>query len=320
MASDNKANDKKEAAEKTDVNNDARKKASADNNESTDELSNEAKRLKSLGVDLEQEQETGPGKPKTFRDKVSNYWYHNKWTTIIVVLFVFFAVVATAQLIGRESPDVYVIYAGPCYINADANLSVRQAIKACMTEDYNGDGKLGVVFTDITYMNTQQLEQVAAEAKAQGVNIALDLEGNRNAYQKFNNEIFAGDSIICFLDAGLYQTLVEAGGLLSAADIWPDGVPDDALEAAVDETGALIGGGADPSKVYGFQYSALAFGQYYGSATGLPGDTVVCIRRVSTMSFFKGKAKTEKVHEYHVGVFKNIIDFTPPDTETTTAE
>ena len=44
---------------------------------------------------------------------LDNFWYHNKWKTIIVSFLLLTLIVCAVQFAGREDADIYILYAGP---------------------------------------------------------------------------------------------------------------------------------------------------------------------------------------------------------------
>lgn len=270
-------------------------------NEDSESLSNAAKLLKAMGEknpESEQEHEDIPlAKGKWWE----NFWYHYKWHTIAIAFVTVFLVVSITQLVSKETPDVYVMYAGPHYINSDKNTAVRNAVRQVMSEDYNGDGEKGVMLTDLTFMNDAQVKQAYDEAKQEGVDIAIDMQANATALERFNMEAFSGESVVYFLDPELYESVKLAGGFLTLEEVLGY-VPD----SAIDECGIRL--------------CDIPFGQYFDGVNSLPEETILCIRRVSTMSFLKGQKKTERIHSYHIQLFKDIVNFDFPEGYVPPAE
>ena len=83
------------------------------NNSEEIEESNLAKRLRSLEGETKETGNEIIYQPKTIAEKISNYWYHFKWPTIIASFFVIFATFCIIQMVTRENPDLYVMYTGP---------------------------------------------------------------------------------------------------------------------------------------------------------------------------------------------------------------
>lgn len=248
-----------------------------------------ARILHGLGTDQEPETEI-PVKKGNF---LENFWYHHKWKTIAVVFVAVVLFVCVAQMNARETPDVYVLYAGPYGFAQNEVFQIRDAIRQVM-DDYNGDGERGIAMTDFFYLNADQIQAAQEEAAADGATFYMDVVENSRTLERFELEIFSGESVVCMLDPGLYEQVKGAGGLMPLAEIF-DTIP----ETALDE--------------YGIRLADTEFARYFTSMQVLPEDSVLCIRRVSTMAAFKGQKKTEQMHTYHVSLFRSIVNFTFPE-------
>ena len=105
-----------------------------------EELSSASARImRGLGLDKETRPEIEV-EPVGFFE---NYWYHHKWTTIIVGVALLIVLICTMQMCARETPDVYIMYAGPGFLTANEAREVQNSFRQVM-EDYNEDGERGV--------------------------------------------------------------------------------------------------------------------------------------------------------------------------------
>ena len=224
-----------------------------------------------------------------------NFWYHHKWKTIIIAFLLLTVSVATVQTCSRETPDVYLLYAGPAYLTPNEARAFQDAVRQIM-DDYNGDGERGVMLTDVNYLTQAQIDEKLALAEEQGVDLVIDYSGNASARERFDLEIMAGESVICLLDPALYANVKSAGGLMPLAEVLGE-VP----ASALDDTG--------------IRFADTDFAQYFTAAHVLPGDTVLCIRRVSTMAAFKGKRRVERAYAYHTALFCAMVEFSAPAAE-----
>lgn len=224
-----------------------------------------------------------------------NFWYHHKWKTIVIAFLLITLTVATVQTCSRETPDVYLLYAGPAYLTPNEARAFQDAVAQVM-DDYNGDGERGVMLTDFNYLTEAQIDEKLAQAEADGVELVIDYSGNANARERFDLEIMAGESVICLLDPALYANVKSAGGLLPLSEVL-DGIP----PSAIDDTG--------------IRFAETDFARYFTAAHVLPEDTVLCIRRVSTMAAFKGKRRVERAHAYHTQLFRALVAFEAPLVE-----
>ena len=222
-----------------------------------------------------------------------NFWYHNKWKVIIISFLVLTFTVCIAQLFGRESVDLYVLYAGPYKFGQTDTQSLESAF-SYITDDRDNDGKTNVVLIDFYLMSDEQIQGAVSAAQSEGKGpVSVNYEmfaSNRNA---FDQQILAGDAVICLLDPWLYEDVKAAGGFLPLADALgytPEG--------AVDE--------------YSIRIGDTPLGSYFSVLRGLNDDTLLCVRRMSSFSFLKGQTRTEKYYNDCLDTFEKIFTFEAP--------
>ncbi len=228
--------------------------------------------------------------------RLENFWYYHKWKVIIGAFFAVVIGVCIYQFIDRDVPDIYIMYAGPQYLSSGAGGSVREAFCAVI-DDYNGDGERGLGFVSLTCMTEEQIEHLESQYHAESEDFVIDKQANGDNIKKFDMEIFGGESVICMLDPSLYERVREAGGLEQIDDIFTE----EELEGVelYDSTGIVLG--------------SLRFAKYYSGVGSLPDDTVLCIRKISTISFFKGREKYEAMHDDHIDAFRRLVLFEYPE-------
>lgn len=248
-----------------------------------------ARRIRALGLDNTPAEDGTAVAQGGFWE---NFWYHNKWKTIIISAAAVILLICTMQMCTRENYDVYLLYAGPGYLTPNETRSAQDAVKQIMP-DYNEDGERGVMLSMFNYLNPAQIEAKLAQAEAEGVELSVDYLGNASVLEQYDMEVMSGESVIYLLDPALYESVKYAGGLIPLAEIF-DEIP----AGAIDE--------------YGVRFADTDFAKTFSIFEEIPADTVLCIRRVSTMSFFKGQKKTERIHAYHVDLFRQILAFNAP--------
>ncbi len=227
---------------------------------------------------------------------LDNFWYHHKWKVVVISFFAVIIGICVYQYASREVPDVYVMYAGPEYLSSGATSRLKESLRTVM-EDYNGDGETGITMVTLVCVSDDEIEEMKAEAVANSEEFYLDASANSQNIKQFSMEIFAGESVICMLDPWLYEDVRDAGGFMEMSELFTE----EELEGVelYDECGIYL--------------SSTKFYKYYSSVSVLPEDTVLCIRKISTMSVFKGKAKYEKLHEYHESMFRSMVLFDYPE-------
>lgn len=100
--------------------------------------------------------------PKTFKEKLQNYWYHFKFPTILAVFMIAVVAVLTVQCAQREKYDFSIMYF--VYTPAmDSQLDKVEEYFEAKAKDLNGDGEVNVNVVncsvnsesvDVNYRNT----------------------------------------------------------------------------------------------------------------------------------------------------------------------
>ena len=231
-----------------------------------------------------------------------NFWYHHKWKVIIISFIVITLLVCTLQMCGRVESDIYIMYAGPYKFGQTDSMSFESAF-ATITEDRTGDSRALAELVDFYILSDEQingqLEAMGEEAAQMVVNYEM-FASNREA---FDQHILAGDTVICLLDPHLYSSvyvLDDDGNKLSGFMKLSD-VLGYTPENAYDE--------------YSIRIGDTPLGEYFSVLRGMDRDTLLCIREISSFSFFLGQKSTRDYHEYCKGIFKNIFEFVPPAAE-----
>ncbi len=261
-----------------------------------EELSNAARVIRATEGEPPVRKEETPVHGNPF----ANFWYHHKWKVIVIGVFVFMGITLLVQFLQKSNPDITILYAGPDYITANDNRKFCTALSGIM-DDYNGDGEKKVLLNDIIYMTSDQIRAAREAAEENGDDFAYDQQANAQTAEQFTYEIMAGESLLCFLCEGQYETVRDAGGFVPLSEIF-DTVPD----SAVDE--------------YGVRLYDTPFAQYFTISHIFPEETIVALRKVTTISQVRGQAKMEKKAAWHRDLFEKIVNFTFPEGYTPKSE
>ncbi len=267
--------------------------------------SNASRRLKALGIEETADEATeklpaddAPKKSGFFE----NLWYHYKGLILVIIGFAVIFAVGITQVVRNKKPDIYVLYAGPSVFDNTRAADAESALSSIVSEDSNNDGAYTARLTALCYVSKDKAAAAKEEAEKNNRQSSVvdyaNSQENRDAYQAFSNDMLFGDSVICLLDPYLYETIRDAGGLLTleeALGFKPDG--------AIDDYGV-------PARLIPFFASTPAF-------SALPEDTVFAVRRVSTMSAFTGKEKEEKAHARHVAFARDLVAYIPEEVPET---
>ena len=119
----------------------------------------------------------------------------------------------------------------------------------------------------------------------------------------FDNEIQAGEAIICLLDRSLFEATVGSGAFIEQT--FEGDAPDYAYFSTVEEKNE-IGQVLKREAVFGYALSEMELYKKPGFKK-LHKDTILCVRRISTMQSLFGKKQAEQNHANNVFVFNAIL-------------
>lgn len=253
-----------------------------------EEESNAARIIRALGGDEEKVLD----EPLKI-NKWENFWYHHKTKVIMIAAFTFMIGVAVVQCSSQTNPDVNLIYSGPDYITANMNRDFCDMLETFMP-DYNEDGKKYAQLNDMVFKTQNQIEEFESEMAENGNEGAIDRLANSQMSERFTYEIFGSEASICLLAWDQYEMVASSGGFIRLDEMF-DEIP----EGAVDE--------------YGILFSETKLYKFYDSAKIFPEDTVLAIRKLSTMSAITGVKKAEQLHENNRDMFIRMINFEYPE-------
>ncbi|HOB37208.1 MAG TPA: hypothetical protein PKX71_06535 [Candidatus Avimonas sp.] len=126
--------------------------------------------------------------PKTPKGWFENFWYHYKWHTIAVLAAAVVLSVLIAQIIRRDDPDYFIIFATEGYVPPSAAQKIEAELEK-YGRDIDGDGKVEVQF-DLISLSAGDYQMGSA---------------NR---MKFAAHLSAFDSVFFIIDKPTYQKMI----------------------------------------------------------------------------------------------------------------
>jgi hypothetical protein len=151
------------------------------------------------GEDVKQET---PPKEYTFKEKVSNFWYHNKYVVLVTALLLLAAGFFVHDIFFRTQPDLKAII-----IANDQNFGMLYdefaEVLAHYTPDFNGDGKI--------YVQAQYLPGVMSPDNR-------DVNYQQAVEAKLFAEFSSSDSVMIFADRATVEALGITDGVFTPAD------------------------------------------------------------------------------------------------------
>ncbi len=108
-------------------------------------------------------------KPKTFKEKRQNFWYHYKWHTIAVIFIAVVLAVCITQCAKKTKPDLRIMVSLSKPLTSEMTDQLSELL-APYAEDLNGDGQVYVEIIDCSYDasgNSQTVQAMQSKFQAE---------------------------------------------------------------------------------------------------------------------------------------------------------
>ena len=227
---------------------------------------------------------------------LDNFWYHYKWVTLVTAFFTVTLLIIIIQMITKTNPDRNILYGGPAVLTANQTKEIENAFNALLPEDFNGDGEKITSLQAITLMTKEQIAKAEAEAAENSSVFVYNPQSLENNKTSFSTQLFSGEYVICLIDPEQYKNAYKAGGFAPLSELFGENnIP----EYAYDDCALLL--------------SETNFSKFFTAMSVFPDDTLICVRKMSSVSAIKGKSKAEREYNNQLRLFYSIIAFTPPE-------
>ena len=209
-------------------------------------------------------------------NKLENFWYHNKWTVIVVAFFAIVLIVCTVQMIGKDKYDVSIVYGGTEKLNAEQREAFVGALQSVLPEDYDNNGKKAVGLVEYQIFSEEELyTEIETEVEGELVTVKKEqvaASWNTEQYSLMQSAVSkTGEYSLCFASPYVFETL---------------------LKGYVQEGNYVRLGDTD-------------FYKYNEAVQVLPADTVVCLLR----QFAIGQSSKDDVYARSSALFSAIVAY-----------
>ena len=227
---------------------------------------------------------------------LDNFWYHYKWVTLVTAFFTVTLLIIIIQMITKTNPDSNILYGGPAVLTANQTKEIENAFNVLLPEDFNGDGEKITSLQAITLMTKEQIAKAEAEAAENSSVFVYNPQSLENNKTSFSTQLFSGEYVICLIDPEQYKNAYKAGVFAPLSELFGENnIP----EYAYDDCALLL--------------SETNFSKFFTAMSVFPDDTLICVRKMSSVSAIKGKSKAEREYNNQLRLFYSIIAFTPPE-------
>ena len=227
--------------------------------------------------------------------KLENFWYHYKWHTIISAFVVTIILICSFQMCTRTVYDVHILYAGDFKLlktSADGDIApylgtVSSFERVC--DDFDESGSAEVNLLDLFVMTPEQISEFYASGDSSDKEInEIQIRDNTKALE---TSLLMSNYYVCFLSKELFLKYDELHG----------GAIFSELEAYTDADGEY-----EYASSRGIYLSSLDFYEM-AYICNLPGDTVVCLRKLSEVSNTFGGSNAEEDFRRSEELLRSIL-------------
>ena len=217
---------------------------------------------------------------------IENFWYHHKWTFIIVSFFVIVGIICTLQTCSKKEEDIKIAYAGPAYLTLEHSTNIESVLEFVMPEDFDKNGKKDASLLLYQTYSEEQIREIEAQTDAAGNAGYVDRNHSATNNKNFYQYIQTGDSAICLVDSSIYETLKTSNRLLPVSE--------------------ALGYNCERSADgYGIKLGDLDIYSAYGAMKVLPENTVLCI----LSPLVAGKTSKADMYECEKAMFRALVEF-----------
>ena len=205
---------------------------------------------------------------------IDNFWYHYKWTFIVVTFFLVIGIILTFQLITKEDYDAYIMYVGDTAIPDTMYQDILDSLET-VVKDYDENGEINVNFQRLGFI-TDETNELAGSVNASATSYLASM-----AVQP---------QYLYLLEPEVYEIFADSGIFLPISELIAD-VP---AEWLYDETAVYF------SKT-----------NYSRTNAGVDGFDDDCLLVIKTMPYARpnsSKYLSEKAsYEHHLDILKQIL-------------
>lgn len=221
-------------------------------------------------------------KDNKFLAWLDNYWYHYKWTTIIVAFAVVVFSVCIIQACSNKKSDILITYAGSAYLTTDEKISIKNTLGKFLPDEIVPNKEVDL---DVYYVLTkEQIEQIQKQTDSEGYQKYVDTSFNSQELDNFESQLMTGSGSIIFIDKDLYKMFFGSSGeterLQPLSEIY-EKTPEGAIDA------------------YGIRLGDTALYQNNIDLKSLPEDTVICLHK---------KVFNQKDYDKQIEAFKAVVE------------
>lgn len=220
---------------------------------------------------------------------LDNFWYHYKWTLIVVVFFVSVAIVCIVQLVSRPKYDTSMVFAGHYRMNNEERADFEELLNRICPADFNDDGEKKVNLVVYQVYSEEEYRAEAESYEQESDHFAINNKYNVDEFKNFNQYSMTGETSVYVISPYLYDQLKVGKRLKPLSELYPNGqLP----------TGARDDG-------YGIDLAKTDFYTYNPAAQVIPDTAILCV----LLPTISGGSSDADTYADELTFFRAIADY-----------
>ncbi len=206
---------------------------------------------------------------------IDNFWYHYKWTFIIVVFFLVVGIILTVQLVTKEEYDAYIMYVGDAEIPATTYQDILDSLEL-VVEDYDENGEINVNFQRLGFISDKENE-LAGTINATATNYLASMT--------------VQPQYLYLITPAVYDIYADTGIFLPISEL----VPDIPKEWLYDDTAVF--------------FPKTTYSRTNAGVDSLGNNVLLVIKTMPYSTTKSAKRAEQRAYEHHLDVLKNILAY-----------
>ncbi len=220
--------------------------------------------------------------------KLDNFWYHYKWTVIVVAFFVVVGVVCLVQMLTKPRYDTSIAIGCHYRMNSEEYADFEALMQKICPEDFNKDGEIEINILIYQFYSEEEIAAAELAYEAESDHFAINSQYNTNEYNNFNQYTMTGETSVYIVSPTLYERLLKNERLLPLSDLYGSDLP-----VGTREDGC------------GIDLKSTDLYTYNPAMQVLPDTAILCFHR-STVG---GKSSDEAAYEEEKAFFRALADY-----------
>ena len=225
-------------------------------------------------------------------DWLENFWYHYKWTVIVVGFFLLVPIICFAQCATTPHKDAYVTFAGSYTMTGEQQAAVERLLGEIAKQSM-GENAPAVGIATFPFYTEEELRTLYTDPETGDFdNAAFHMAKGQNATRldELSSYMMTGECSVWLVNAAVYEAQHMAEKLAVPLAESFETVPAGAYDA------------------YAIRLGDTAIYQYYEVLQVLPADTLIVLTRAYVM----GASSKPDTYAKFQALYHAIVEFEAP--------